>query len=332
MNLPWIESPFFEQLLARQGLDPSRAAQARAYHQQGYLVVEDLFSAAEIDRVLERYDWLFDARTRFDAPKHVVDVLVRDPNRRQDAWCVCDPIKALACHPRLMELLAFLYGRPAIPFQTLNFLAGSQQPLHSDAIHFSSLPMRFMCGVWVALEDVGPSNGPLIYAEGSHRMDERQMYELNLWPSPPGGALGENYKLYEDYVRAVLEAFPFPRRELHCKKGTALVWASNLLHGGAPIQVSGATRKSQVTHFYFENCIYYTPIYSNPPLGQLYLRDIYDIARDRRAPQRLNGFELPPHVLAALRTSWIPGPSTNRPIDTPRTGLLSRFGSKLGLK
>jgi ectoine hydroxylase-related dioxygenase (phytanoyl-CoA dioxygenase family) len=335
LNLPWVESPFFERLLAAEALDPVRERQARDFHRQGYLVVEDLFAPQELDAVLERYAWMFDPATRFDAAAHVVEVLTRDPNRRQDAWFVCPPVAALATHEKVLELLRFLYGREPIPFQTLNFLRGSQQPLHSDAVHFSALPARFMCGVWVALEDVDLDNGPLMYAEGSHALDDRQMYELHLWPSPPGGALGENYALYEDYVRAVLASNAFPVKSLSCKKGTLLVWASNLLHGGAPItepgQRAGRTRKSQVTHYYFHNCVYYTPVYSNPAAGQYYLRDVYDIARRTRVPHRVNGCELPESVLRAMRAHWVPGPSLDRPVETPRPGLLARLAHKLGM-
>jgi ectoine hydroxylase-related dioxygenase (phytanoyl-CoA dioxygenase family) len=307
LNMPWVESPFFEFYLEAAKLDPLRERQVREYRRQGYLVVDNLFSAAEIDAVVGRYPWLFDLKTKFNAPPETVEVLTRDPNRRQDAWFVSPEIKHLACHPKVLELLQFLYGRAPFPFQTLDFLCGSQQPLHSDAIHFSCIPARFMCGVWIALEDVHESNGPLMYAEGSHRLDDRQLYELRLWPQDLGGALGANYAQYEDYIRAITRTGDFPVKRLICKKGTALVWASNLLHGGTPITQPGATRKSQVTHYYFEDCIYYTPVYSNPAIGQLYIRDVYDILRERRVPQMLNGAVLPESLLAPMRSHWRPG-------------------------
>lgn len=307
MNVPWIESPFFEFYLRRAQLSPERERQAREYHQNGYLVIEDLIEPAVIDAVVARYPWMFDPATKFDAPADTVRVLTQDPNRRQDAWFVSPEVKRLACHPKVMELLQFLYGRAPIPFQTLDFMRGSQQPLHSDSVHFSSIPSRFMCGVWIALEDVDEGNGPLMYAEGSHRLGDRQLYELHLWPKNLGGALGDNYSLYEDYIRAITQTGDFPVRRLTCKKGTTLIWAANLLHGGSPITGgSTRTRISQVTHFYFEDCIYYTPVYSNPAIGQIYLRDIYDIHRGRRVPQKVNGATLPESVLTPMRQHWLP--------------------------
>ena len=38
-----------------------------------------------------------------------------------------------------------------------------------------------------------------------------------------------------------------------------LIWHSNLLHGGSSIKDSKATRRSQVTHYFFRNCAYKRP-------------------------------------------------------------------------
>ena len=32
------------------------------------------------------------------------------------------------------------------------------------------MPEGFMCGVWVALEDMDMDNGPLVYYPGSHQL------------------------------------------------------------------------------------------------------------------------------------------------------------------
>ena len=45
------------------------------------------------------------------------------------------------------------------------------------------------------------------------------------------------------------------------------MWAANLAHGGSPIADPASTRRSLVVHFYFEDCLYYTPMVSNPGAG-----------------------------------------------------------------
>lgn len=293
MNCPWVESPFFEQILERSALSDADKELARSFARDGYIVLEDAFEPEAIERVLAEYPRLFDPKSEFpDAPKELRALLKRDPSRKQDAWYVSPPVRELACHESILRILRMLYGREPIPFQTLNFLPGTEQGLHSDAMHFSTIPARFMCGVWIALEDATLDNGPLRYVPGSHRFSEVQLDHLGLWGEDEGEKLGASYAQYERYLEALVALHDLPVKQLVVKKGGALVWAANLLHGGSPIREKGRTRKSQVTHYYFENCIYYTPIFSNPALGEIYLRSIYDIRRGRSVPHMLNGEEL----------------------------------------
>src|SRR6202012_4631720 len=61
------------------------------------------------------------------------------------------------------------------------------------------------------------------------------------------------------------------------KKGDALIWAANLLHGGGKHTEKSRTRWSQVTHYYFEDCAYYTPMRSDPFYGLIDFRRIRNI-------------------------------------------------------
>ena len=54
------------------------------------------------------------------------------------------------------------------------------------------------------------------------------------------------------------------------KKGQCLVWSANLLHGGSPHRDKGRTRHSQVTHYYFDDCQYYSPLSSYGGYRHLY--------------------------------------------------------------
>ena len=76
----------------------------------------------------------------------------------------------LWAHPEILKVLSAIFDDQAVPCQTLNFIHGSQQAVHQDVIHLTPFPQGFMCGVWVALEDIHPDSGPLIVYPGSHRL------------------------------------------------------------------------------------------------------------------------------------------------------------------
>lgn len=181
----------------------------------------------------------------------------RDEVRVQDAWAVSKNVRAIARAPEVLELLRGMYGREPLPFQTINFRVGSQQRAHADTMHFNSEPPGFMCGVWVALEDIDESCGPLIYYPGSHTLPEVSMGDIGA----PMGAAG--YPAYEEYVQTQIEREQLEPSLAILRKGEALLWASNLLHGGAPQADPARTRLSQVTHYFFEGCRYWTPMASD---------------------------------------------------------------------
>ena len=124
------------------------------------------------------------------------------------------------------------------------------------------------------------------------RIPEWNATALGLWAEEESERLGAGYARYERFLEALVRTRNLPVKELHVKKGGAHVWAANLLHGGAPIAKPGSTRRSQVTHCYFEGCVHYTPVFSNAALGDIHLRRIYDIRRGKRVEPSLNGEEL----------------------------------------
>ena len=163
---------------------------------------------------------------------------------------------SIAVAPKVLGALQQIYGRRPRPFQTLNFPVGTNQRPHSDAVHFSSCPPGFMCGVWVALEDVDRQNGTLIYFPGSHKLPE---YDMADFGAPP---VLESYPQYEDFIARVIEVNKLQPDYAVIKKGQALIWAANLIHGGSMRIDLLRSRHSQVTHYYFEGCRYFTPMLS----------------------------------------------------------------------
>ncbi len=228
--------PAIEQEPTARGPLSSEAAELA---QRGAITVEGLIPAARCEAIVEA------VRPHFERT---------GAERLTNAAWALAPVRQLAADPAVLALLGRLYGRRAIPFQTLNFRYGTQQPLHRDTEHFDSLPPRFMCGVWVALEDVREGQGPVSYVPGSHR-----------------GGTGD--------------AVAFTARQ-----GDALIWAAALEHGGALVTVPGSTRWSQVTHYFFEDCVYCTPRRSDLAAGRLALRHpLVDLGTGRVVTPRFRG-------------------------------------------
>ena len=275
---PWFMSPFFEREIGERGLSPGDEAAVRSYAEQGYLVVDDL-GLADFDAMADRA--LADLEELYGGGAY---------NRVMDAWTVSDAVRALATAPRIMALLEAMYGRRPIPFQTLNFHQGSQQETHSDAHHFHSYPKHYMCGVWVALEDIGEGNGPLHYYPGSHRLPD---YDF-LCPDREDKLQG--------FVNELITTRGLSRERAFLKRGQALIWAANLLHGGDPVTDPESTRRSQVTHYYFEGCSYYTPFRSDFERGRVYFRQIVDVGSGRLVPLRSEHGRVRPPLRSRLVT------------------------------
>jgi ectoine hydroxylase-related dioxygenase (phytanoyl-CoA dioxygenase family) len=229
----------------------------------------------------------------FDA---VADTVIRDlapryagGHRIQDAWRISAEVKALAANKRILNTLRLLYGRNAFPFQTLNFNLGTEQPTHSDSIHFHSFPHHFMAGVWVALESTDGGNGPLRYYPGSHKLPAYTLADVGVRGSDGRGSYDDYVKHYEPFIADVVVRNGLKPSHAHLRRGQALIWASNLLHGGSPITDQGRTRHSQVTHYYFDDCVYYTPVWSDPMERRNHYRSPRNILTGKAAAQSYCG-------------------------------------------
>jgi len=240
----------------------------------GFLVPDDLVKAFERDGFII-HDFAFDPAL-IEACALATKAMAGQSIRVQNLWRKNKAVKSLGAHPDVLAFLEGLYGRSAFPFQTLNFLVGTQQATHADTIHFDSEPPHFMCGVWVALEDITPSNGPLFYFPGSHNRPVASLSDIQANADVNKlDNIGDNIVAY--FAKAETQ---FSRKTAVMKKGEAVIWAANVLHGGSPVKDPMSTRLSQVTHYYFDGCNYTAPI--NTALGgKRHLRHPYDFARGR---------------------------------------------------
>ena len=272
-GLPLIESPLFFTMADAMGLSEEERRIARDLFDQGYAVFD--FPDPDLDARIEGIKQRLGPCYGVDLTDPEADKTIGE-RRIQDAWQTDLDVQAIAANEAVLALLSKLYGRQAFPFQTLNFPVGTQQEAHSDMVHFSSLPEKFMCGVWLAMEDIHPDSGPLFYYPGSHHWPV--MSNALVGRRGYGTSLGSAQEPFADAWRALCSAYSVQPETFLARKGQALIWCANLLHGGSAQTDPRLTRWSQVTHYYFEDCIYFTPAFSDEALGRLQMRRITSIA------------------------------------------------------
>jgi hypothetical protein len=270
----WFEQPDAPSRvtdLARKWQIPSSDAHLNKWLSDGYIILDDCFSEAEIDRFASEVDAAWFAPTASPGlavsdvcvgdVTHVhmahADLLALDEEARIRAkaksnWRIGefhlfnDAANRIFRNAHVAAACSALFDRPALPHFSLTFSKGSQQALHQDTCVFHTWPFNALIGVWIALEDIKPDAGPLVYYPGSHR--EPLFPEFDNYPQTQRRtASSDQAARYDAYVADI--AKKYERREFLARKGQALLWHGMLIHGGSNHVAPDTTRKSFVIHY-----------------------------------------------------------------------------------
>ena len=171
-------------------------------------------------------------------------------------------LKEVINHPGIIAKLEELLGDKVVPFQSINFLKGSEQAAHSDSVHMASYPLGGLIAIWVALEDINEQNGGLFYYPGSHTLPYVTNADVG---NNTGSVLSPNpNKNYEDYVQHQIASLGLKKESFKAKKGDVLIWHANLIHGGLPHLDKSLSRKSMVVHYFVKDRICYHELSQRP--------------------------------------------------------------------
>ena len=154
------------------------------------------------------------------------------------------------------------------------------------------MPERFGCAVWVALEDIGPDQGPLMYFSGSHKWPIYVNEHIGLCRA--GDVHPPTQKPFEELWKQLARVNAIQATPFLAKKGQAFIWTSNLLHCGSRQTDPNLTRWAQETHYYFEGCSYYSPLESDPFYGRILFRKLRNIANGEMMPNMYCDRRVPP--------------------------------------
>ena len=165
-----------------------------------------------------------------------------------DTYMALPEALAALFNQQIKEFLAVAFEEEPLLFQSLNFIEGSGQEIHQDtAFVVTDKPMKLIAS-WIALEDVQPGSGELNFIPGSHRYEEYRFSEEFKHFSPQRDS-SDSLQNFYDHLKNQIEINNGRVDRFLAKKGDVLLWHADLYHGGAPVELDDATRKSLVGHY-----------------------------------------------------------------------------------
>lgn len=261
----WIDKPIAETVLEGLLADPATAevgGYLKHFHEFGYCIIPNAVPVDVIDQYLvECHELIAADMLKISLGLEILPAKgadIRVPlTKILDVHFFSEAAQKISFSPPLKLFLEQLFGEPALAFQTLHFETGSTQAVHNDTAYVVLNEPKSLCASWVALEDIQPGTGELVYYPGGHRFGEflYQNHRKNWSIDDDGHAIHDHHLswLHQRALDLGIELQTF-----RPKKGDALFWHADLPHGGGPITQENSTRRSLVTHYCPARC---TPHY-----------------------------------------------------------------------
>ncbi|MCY4403853.1 MAG: phytanoyl-CoA dioxygenase family protein [Candidatus Poribacteria bacterium] len=190
------------------------------FHQHGYLVIEDAFTAEEVQDAIDGMVHLMDGNNpdfraiQFE-PKLAKRKDEMNVDERRDAirkifnYVNYEPrLNFLAEHAGLLSVLEKIMEDKPVLFQDMALVKppryGSEKPWHQDCAYFNLQEGTTVVGVWIALDEATAENGCMHIIPGSHNEGPMIHFKRRDWqicdthvpiardtvvPLPPGGCL-----------------------------------------------------------------------------------------------------------------------------------------------
>lgn len=273
-DLPWFDQPnaleLLEERRLREGLSARDFSLLRQWCLGGYCILPRAISDDLIDPMVAEFETLWSAEQAIDGlvfhglkiDDQLVDLphaeaLALEPAKRfairdNSPWRLhgfhgfSAHAQAIANYNELLRVTALIFGEPAVPHYTINFMYGTHQNIHQDMAVFHVFPWNYIIGVWIACEDISPDSGPLVFYPGSHR---EPLYK-GFADYPENNLRTADLALSNEYYSHVNQLTQkYEERFFLAKKGDVFLWHGLLLHGGSEIKNPQQTRKSYVIHF-----------------------------------------------------------------------------------
>lgn len=252
----WIDRSDWRQEMTARKLSEEQAALVTQFVENGYIILESAASHALVDAFQHKIEQAFRhgngevlyQKHGEQSVQYLVEPADRKGGRVVDSFVPLNEALDLFTVPRLLEFLTVIFGANPLLFQSLSFDQGSQQGLHQDTAYVVVNRPLELAACWIALEDVLPGSGELLYVPGSHRRPDWDFGgNKKHWDPVADGPDTHNawsLDIVESAKKSERGILPF-----YAKKGDILVWHADLAHGGSPVLYDDLTRQSLVGHF-----------------------------------------------------------------------------------
>ena len=277
----WIDRNDWKQNLENRitkGLvSPDAAKQVKDFVEHGYLIIPGAVAPEVVDRFSNEITkaWLHgDEQLLIMMPGESAGTPLKAGRERKqarvvDVYAFYQSALDILLSDRISRFLKLIFDDDPLLFQSLSFDCGSEQDLHQDTAYVVvSSPMELVAS-WVALEDIQEGSGELVYIPGSHRIPEYHFSGV----SKHFSAVRDTKEQHEEWKLSLpvkSEKMGLKPELFRPKKGDALIWAADLVHGGAPVKDPTLSRRSLVGH--------YCPAHADP--------HYFSFWPDRRTKQR----------------------------------------------
>ncbi len=227
------------------------------FGRDGCLVLEGFFAPHQVDRAAAAVGSLLEERPR--------DVVVESLNtgrrtfwaaadtrearhfRFNDLYLMSEELRELALESELASILEGALGEPAVLCNSLNLEKGCSRSIHIDSLYLTPRTPHSLVAAWIALEDVHPDAGPLVYYPGSHKIP---LYRFN---DGSHHADPDEEADWFDYIDVQIRLRGLKERRFTARKGDVIILHSDLVHGGSPIRDLGRTRRSMICNYFGES-------------------------------------------------------------------------------
>ncbi|XP_066136569.1 phytanoyl-CoA dioxygenase, peroxisomal isoform X2 [Saccopteryx bilineata] len=233
--------------------------QRKFYEENGFLVIKNLVSDADIDRFRNEFERICRqevkpfglmlmrdvtiAKSEY-SPSEKVITKVQDFQEDEELFRYCslpEILKYVECFtgPNIMAMHTMLINKPPDSGKKT-----SRHPMHQDLHYFPFRPSNSIVCAWTAMEHIDRNNGCLVVLPGTHK-GTLKPHDYPQWE----GGVNIMFHGIQEYDKNT------PRVHLVMEKGDTVFFHPLLIHGSGQNKTQGF-RKAISCHFASSNCYY----------------------------------------------------------------------------